>query len=260
MGTCPCVHSAAGTPISCEMTAAKPATRFLIVGTPRSGSHWLISALSGHPDILCGQEELLDDPYLRDHADFAADPWGGLEELWRRGREAQKTVGFKVFYFQCWDYYQEKRHLWYRLGDEKDIAVVFLIRENLLKLALSWKKARLTKQWSIKDPSRRIEVPPVEFDPAELRQMFEHIQAGLARIETFFRGHAQLSVTYEHLFEDPESCLNAIQGFLGVSRLPLVGTFVQQETKPPHVAIRNFAALRRSFVKTEYAAFFDGAS
>ena len=255
MGTYPCVVSAAATAISCD-DVTSPA-RFVIAGTPRSGSHWLVSALNAHPDIACTKDEILDDPYLKDHPDFAADPWAGIQALWQRGCAARKTAGFKVFYFHCWDYYHEHRPIWSRLGADEGLRVLFLTRANLLELALSWMKARLTHQWSIKDAAARIEVPPVEVDAAELSRMFDHIEAGVARMEAFFCTQAQLRVTYEDLFDDTASRLNEIQDFLGVARRPLTGRFAKQETRPPHEAIRNFDALQRTFSGTRYAGFFE---
>ncbi|HXQ24185.1 MAG TPA: hypothetical protein VN812_21060 [Candidatus Acidoferrales bacterium] len=229
--------------------------RFVLAGTPRSGSNWLISALRGHPDIVC-EGEVLDDPYLKDHPEFAADLPRGLANLWQPARSGQRAVGFKLFYFHCWDYYQEKRGIWSTLRDDKDIRIVLLTRNNLLALALSWKKARLTGQWLIRERPVGEATQPLELDPAELWQMFEHIEAGMRRMDQIFLGHPQLRVTYEVFFGDPVSHLNDIQDFLGVARRPLRAELLKQETAPLHHAIRNFAALKQAFADTRFSHFF----
>ena len=229
--------------------------RFIVAGTPRSGSNWLMHALRQHPDIACATE-ILDDPYLKDHPDSAADLPRALAELWQRARSGQKAVGFKLFYFHCWDYYQEKRGIWSTLSNDKDIRIVLLTRNNLLALALSWKKAQLSGQWALHEPALRKIMPPIELDPAELRQTFEHIEAGTARMEHVFLGHPQLRVAYEALFDDPRSHLDEIQDFLGVMRLPLQCQLLKQETAPLHLAIQNFAELKQAFADTRFRGFF----
>lgn len=230
--------------------------RFLIVGTHRSGSNWLASALDSHPDISCAREELLDHPYLTDHPDFAADPWNGLERMWQSAAAERKIFGFRVFYFHVWDYYQEHRAIWDRLRADRSIRIVQLTRLNLLALVVSWKKARLTNQWHIADQRDRRGASRVEFDATELRETFEQIESGVARVSDLFADHPRLSLTYEALFDDTSASIHDIEDFLGVRRLPLQGEYLKLETEALADTVDNFEELRHAFAGTRYEPFF----
>jgi hypothetical protein len=98
--------------------------RFLVVGTPRSGSTWLVESLNTHPSLMC-QGELLDDPYLKEHPLFRAYPWQHIQAYWAFAKFARKKCGFKLFYFHCFEKYKEHQHIWDKLQADRDIRIIF---------------------------------------------------------------------------------------------------------------------------------------
>ena len=231
-------------------------TRFLIAGTPRSGSNWLVSALNSHPMISCASE-LLDDPFLSQTPLFAADPWQGLQSFWQQHGETSSAVGFKLFYFHCWDYHKEHRIIWDRLEADRNIRVVFLTRVNLLRLVLSWTTARLTRQWKLEHGAEAVTPPPVAFEPHVLLETFRSIEEGLVRLDDCFSSHPQLRIEYEQLFDARSDELASLQDFLSVPRQTLHAGLRPQETRPLDRAILNFDSLRREFEGSPYERFFD---
>lgn len=230
--------------------------RFVIAGTPRSGTTWLSSALNTHPEIHCAGE-LLDDPHLHDHPDFAADPWAGLQELFNEPPRGKSVVGFKLFYFHCWDYYQEHRGIWDTLSAERDLRTIFLTRDNLLRLVLSWETARQSGQWVLEKDAPSAEVKPCTLEPPQLMRRFDEIQNGIRRLRAFFANHPSVSLTYEDLFDEPNRSLSEIQALLGVTSRRLSGSQQKQETRTLRQAIANYDEVAAHLRGTPFARFLE---
>ncbi len=228
--------------------------RFVIAGTPRSGSTWLTSALNDHPSIEC-HGELLDDPYLLRNPGFAADPWKGLLDLFRNPPIGKTAVGFKLFYFQCWDYYTEHRGVLDRLAADRDLSVVFLTRGNLLRLVLSWETARTTGRWRLDADVDRVTPPRLTLDPADLLQRFQAIEEGVARLDRMFATHPRLTVAYEELFAAPAAWLNRIFELLSVDPRPVSGRDLRMETRTLREAIANYDQVAAALTGTRYEDF-----
>jgi len=225
-------------------------TKFVIAGLPRSGTNWVVFSLQEHPQVEC-LGEILDKEYLTTNQQFASDPIRGLQDLW--STTAKRAVGFKLFYFHCWESYPEHRGVWDFLQTQQDLKIIILHRENLLKLIVSWELAKKTQRWWTRQP-----VPcddKVAIDPLSLRVRIASLEAGLARIRRTFAAHEQLDISYERLFADRHRHLSNMQNFLGIDQLIVSDRCVQQESRNTEDIIENFADVRRVLVGSLYARF-----
>jgi LPS sulfotransferase NodH len=232
-------------------------TRFVIAGTPRSGTTWLVSALNAHPDVFCAGE-LLDDPHLADNPRFAADPWAGLPKVFESSLGNKAAVGFKIFYFHCWDYHKEHAAIWDRLRDDTDLRVIHFTRTNLLRLVLSWEMARKTDRWALgAGDAPIVDAPRCMLPVPELLRKFSEVETGLERMRDVFQRHHQFSLTYETLFADTERAMGEVEAFIGVQRRFVRGAQRKQETRTLREAIANYDEVAAALSATRYAHFLE---
>jgi LPS sulfotransferase NodH len=203
-----------------------PATRFVILAAPRSGSNLLCTLLNSHPEVLCHHE--IFNPagifYALDHRDGSLDlgtieardraPAAFLERLWR-ARLGQRSTGFKFTRGQ------DERALEIVLHD-RGIRKIVLRRINQLKSYVSAKIAEKTGQWEVyREADLVANRPKIAVDFEEFRRHAAENDRFYAGIEQVLdrTGQSPLCVNYERLFDEDEQA--RWSRFLGVSRLPV---------------------------------------
>ncbi len=232
-----------------------PQTRFLIAGTPRSGTNWLVTELDAHPEIFCGWE-ILDEPEFMEAPAFAGHPWEGLQAFYSASREGKKAAGFKLMYFHCWINYPEHRQIWDKLEADTDIRIIFLTRQNLLRLMVSWETAKQTSQWAVKPGEKALgKALPCVLDPTLLLQSFADIEEGFGRMRSVFAAHPHIDLTYEQLVTANGPCQLAVHHFLGVTPAFQQGRTLKQETRTLREAIRNYDQVAETLAGTRYEWF-----
>ncbi len=241
-------------------------TRFVIVGTARTGSTMLISLINAHSQALTLGEIFRspdaigwDIPAYAQIADksaftlYRSDPLRFLrQEIYREWKPGQKAMGFKIFYYHArqapfsavWDYLQT----------ETDIRVLHIKRRNVLAQYLSLQRAHLTNQWSGRNSNGETE--PMFLSTEECRRHFLWLRAQEAETDTFFAHHPLLEVEYEALVADRAGQMAKVQDFLGLERQDLTPGTRQQRRRPLSAEIANFDALKAEFAGTEWEPFF----
>lgn len=226
--------------------------RFIIAGTPRSGSTWLHSALGSHP-MVDMQGEVLHNEHFDSDPAFAADPWGWLQAFWNSGGKPKKA--FKMFFTDCWeeDFHPEHRHIW-DLIDGAEVGFVFLTRENLLALWVSMVIAQQTGVWNVFKP-REQAAPAVALNVATLERRLSWYENGMARMVSHFSRHPAYHLTYEGLFSDLEGHLRQIQDFVGLQPKNLNGYCLKMETRPLSESITNYDEVALALKGTRFERF-----
>lgn len=246
-----------------------PSTRFLVTGLPRVGTNLILHSLSVHPQVLAYNElfnvhRILwgssavdaepDEAYLTLRNEY---PLRFLEHVLSPEMPGITAVGFKLFYMQAGQEESEKfRLVWPYLQRMKGLKVVDLVRENRLKQAFSWVKARRSRIWLQKgddapDPQEPMAIP---FD--ELHGYFLWYDTMHQVRSELLRGMDTLVVRYEELAEDFPGQIKRIQRHLGVTPLTLPPITRKQRTTPISRAISNYRNLREQFAKTPYLKYF----
>ena len=272
--------------------------KFLIVCNIRTGSTMLCSLLSSHSQVLCFFElfhrHLSSVPFsvpgyqaksknqkivdLRNN-----DPGKFLDrEIYKNHHKKIKAVGFKLLYTQgrsnnpwwnsseydrwwkdvgkepCWN--SDKSNLWQYLKENKDIAIIHLKRNNLLKAKVSALTAQTTGNWGIGatggiDKNNTLVKCELDFD--ECLQDFEASRRMEDETDDFFAEHKRLVITYEELVENTDNITNKIQDFLGLETQNLVVQTQKQATQPISEVIDNYQQLKTEFSNTSWSNFFE---
>lgn len=145
--------------------------------------------------------------YLRDRIDGrdhgAHIRAAGLKAMYSHARNEGTSA-------TAWDY----------LAEETGIAVVHLVRRNLLESFASLKLAHLTGEWHRKPSSAgatRTPAAPLVIDPAECERYFARVLEQRSQAELLFRRHRSITVEYESdLCADFARAVDRIHAFLGV--------------------------------------------
>jgi len=272
--------------------------RFLILSGARTGSHMLAQALNSSPKITCFREVFnpLQDFIQFDvegYDNFSAqalslrsqDPVRFLEErIFCRYPEEVSAVGFKFHYGQFWGF----PGLLERLVEDRELRVLHLKRQNLLRMLVSLKLARATgvfmedtrrkvtlanllraARYPLKAAERlrrRLRSPKafrnasrarVTVSAEELFNFIVRTRMVAAHHDNLFDGHSKRAVWYEDLVDHREEVFSESQSFLGIEPRPLIVTLRRQNPEPLRELIANYDGLYEAFKNTSEAAFFD---
>ena len=225
--------------------------KFILAGTPRSGSTWLQTMLCTVPGLHCGGE-LLGYPNL--YSPQFTDPLSGLMEFWSLTK-IFRSVGFRFFYWQS--NYAVINTALKSLISSNDLKVIFLWRQNLFELVTSWEIAKSDGVWSVTDDRKnnatRLSKPPEFYE-----SKFFEIENGLKSVRELFIGHQFINITYEELVENPVSQVNKIADFLECPHISeIFSNQRKKETRPPQDIHDNYNELRNHFSKSRWETFFN---
>ena len=188
--------------------------KFVLLTCPRSGTHMLKSSLEANPHIVC-LTEMFNPDYIEGKYDYD-DSMPAKRVLdhfiYCDYKPNIKAVGF------CHHRIGAKFGNWPRLLDilkeDKDIAIISLSRENLLRRYLS------VQLQQIKDLDKA-NLKPMKFDPERLLQDFERQTRVINQFNHRFREHSIMQVTYEQMCNDYENTTTKLQEFLEVPLVPV---------------------------------------
>jgi LPS sulfotransferase NodH len=227
--------------------------RFVIESAPRCGSRMLQTALTSHPDVVCGGElfNIDSDEYLgassptRSQADL-------LCEFFARHAVAPAT-GFQLF--RAFDSDWQPLDLAAVASELSGAVVLCLQRRNLLRAYLSHSLARRDGEWEhlVGSPGLR-DTTPIRLEPERV----------VAWVDAYHRGYDQaravfphpLEIVYEDMCRDWEATTARILRALGVRPLAIAPR-TQRVGRPLRTAIANYDELAAQFAGGPFAAWFD---
>lgn len=235
---------------------------FVLLSTQRSGSTWVVDMLNSHPSVVAYSELLLEGARGRPQ-------WGGAKDLlfWNdyyaaahaRGpdrprhdllyayldqvyapRADCRAIGFKLMYGQFGAYPELLEYL-----KSREVAVVHLIRENLLDVLLS-KEAAVERDVFHSRGKERLEDIKIHLDTRQLLQRLEAQRRDVERMRKRFAdsGLPCLEVGYEALVADT-ALFDRILEFLSVppAQAPLGSSLQKLNQAPRADLIANYAAV-----------------
>jgi LPS sulfotransferase NodH len=242
-------------------------SKFLIVGTARTGSTLLVDALNEHSQCLAfGEIFRSSDAIGWDIWPFAghgpadllslyrSDPVRFLSKaIFRRWPKDYRAIGFKLFYYHArqppfssvWDYLRDP-----------SIRVLHLMRRNLLEQYLSLQLAHKTNVWSTTRALER-DPAPINLDASACLAHFASVEKWQQDCATFFADQPVKEVFYEDLAGDLRGSLREITDFLGIAHEDVRTKFVRQRNSPISRAIANYDELKSTFARTKWEVFFE---
>jgi LPS sulfotransferase NodH len=252
-------------------------SKFIILGSPRVGSTWLLSALNSHSNAMV-YGEIFDNKYfladLRYPLAYSLlphetdeyfenlkidDPTGLLDSyIYRKYHEEVKSVGFKLFYDQP-DNEKGRRKIVEYINLDKSIRIIHIQRRNLLNIAASIEMAFKTKKWVKTQASEETKIKPFVLNYEKCLEFFEEREEQQSRYNKLFYYNDIFHLYYEDLVASPGKYFREMQHFLGLEPRQLKGLLHKQNTKPLPVLIKNYEELKTKFSSTKWARYFDEA-
>ena len=224
--------------------------KFLLLTSPRSGTHMLKSSLDAHPNIVC-LTEMFNPDYIRKQFDYddSMPATQVLEKYIYKDYEPEvKAVGFCLHRFGA--AFGNWPNLWNILKENKDISVVSLSRENLLRRYLSVQLQQI-KNLDAAD------LKPISFDPEKLLEDFTMQRKKVDEFNLKFSDHRLINVTYEQLCTNYEETMDKLQEFLEVPAVALKPGTGRRKNPPISDFVVNYNDLKQKFANTEWSKFFD---
>jgi LPS sulfotransferase NodH len=243
-------------------------TRFIVLGRSRTGSNFLRGLLNSHPQVVVYGEIFQNKKEIgwalpgfsnsaRLMQEFHQEPVKFVEKrVYKKFPPNTRAVGFKIFYYHAQD--EDWHPVWDYLKQQREVKVLHITRQNMLRTHLSRKLAMATDTWV--DTSGQTSRPKsVRLDYAECLQDFEQTWNWQQEYPRFFSEHEFMEIVYEDLAADYRPVMKDVLTFLGVeANLDLIKpeTFKQAQT-PLSTAIENYQELKEKFSDTQWAPFFE---
>jgi hypothetical protein len=226
-------------------------TRFLLLSSPRSGTHMLRTALNRHANIVSLAEMFNPDLIEKELYDVSTPATAILREhIFREYPPEIAAVGFILHRGGApigrWE------GIWPELEADLALRVILLHRHDLLRRFLSHCIMRERRR-----SGRGDFVPePRRYEPSELQAEFERYEGELAGFRRRFADHPMLQVSYEELCSDYDATIARIELFLGVGQRPLTPGTRRNPPRPAERLVTNFDELAAAFARSRWAWFF----
>ncbi len=238
------------------------AAPFVILGMPRTGTHYLEELLNVHPNVSSNGELL--NPYDMNWPDNTRLLLSERELLelayqhypTRSGKTALMHVGCKINQPQ----FQERPGFFEQLTRWPHLRVILLIRRNPLESLRSLVQARTSGQWLKYGTCHDSAAPPtVTLTIEECEAYFRAADDFHTQVANSFKPEQVLTIDYEDLLSDPAACLETIWSFLGISlhACSVCTDLRRQEVRPLDETVCNFLELRRHFTGGRYTSYFE---
>lgn len=237
-------------------TAQKQYTKFVIVSTPRSGTHLLRTLLGSHPCIeMHGEAFNRFGQHLLPYSVQDTTAKNILERhLFRPYFEYVQAVGFVLF--RDLDEQWGGENVWETLAGLPELKIILLDRRNCLERMVSLRKSLLDHIWYVgRDEEHARKQVRLRVLQEELVDFIERDLANRAAFCERFSQHGILSIAYEDLLAHPESTHAELLAFLGVPVVRLEPGTGKKETATISSTVDNYAQLQSALQETPYERY-----
>ncbi len=235
--------------------------KFVLIGTARVGSTLLQAYLNQHPNIFCEGEI-----YNTDHLKI----YGKKERLIQKLRNAPvqfvkeygfpkhenkiQSAGFKLFY----EHFRDKRtkKVWDFLAEKKDLKIIHLKRENVLRSLVSLKIAYKTNEWRSFE-EKEDENKEIILTKEECLERFNFLEQNEKFVDNHFSKQPILKLKYKDLVRKKQKAMADIYSFLDTEVIEVAEAAIKrQNPEPLHKLIANFDELKDDFKNSIYIKHF----
>ena len=225
--------------------------RFLILSSPRSGTHMLRTSLNMHPAVEAKTEVFNPDWTRQEAFDKGAPALSILNDhIFREYPAEVRAVGFILH--RSGARFGDWPELWPLLEADTRLRVISVRRYNLLQRYLSYHAMRDRNQ------GRPLCARQIPADV--LRDEFELREHELAEFDRRFADHPMIKLGYEELCRDYRAAMRRVQTFIGVRYAWITPGTERNRQVPLREAIANFDELAAAFANTRWSWFFQEAA
>jgi len=243
-----------------------PPIPFLVVCNERTGSNFLLGALSTHPKI-----NHIYEPFSKYNLEKKGEmkkvhQLGAVTYLQHRlkGKGRETHLGFKFLYHQFDKHFAERL----TISDMDDVInyitkmtslkVIHLKRRNKLRLLVSSRLAEKTKKYLIYFSWQRETRARITLTPRECEAFFERVTRSEAYCDMLFANHTTvLNLTYEDLTASFDHETARVMDYLGVTHRNLYPMLTKQTVRPLTDIVTNYDQLKRYFTGSCWESYFD---
>lgn len=223
-------------------------SKFIIVGSFRSGTTLLNESLASHPALSVTFEAFHENSLAGNvlWRDSAPVPFS-------KGRDFLDYVlsvydGFKVLYHQLpppnplWDYIFKK-----------NIKIIHVVRENLAEIVVSFMLCHKSGVWQNRDGCEPFE-ETIVIDPVIMEEKIASIEKSCNEFSCLFP--LVYTVYYENMIKSWEETIRSTCDFLEIDYFPLP-QITKKRTNKLKAVLANFKDHQAYFKATPYAKYFE---
>lgn len=251
-------------------TRSPSMSRFVVLGTQRTGTTLLVTSLANHPDILCFGEsfktfqprskvDTRDSGYLTFREQRISRRIGHY--LWRRrvteefldelyAAEPRAAVGFKLMFNQIGNNASIVEYL-----IRNDVKAINVYRDNVLKTLVS----RLSAQSSGVFHATRATTRPKVVVPTEslLRRLRKLESEKDCWVRHLGNRLPMMRISYEEFVANPDHHGAQVLGFLGVSKMQLRSALAKLNPDNLEAVVENLAEVKRVISGSPFEAYLN---
>jgi LPS sulfotransferase NodH len=223
--------------------------KFMILTSPRCGTHMLRTSIDTHPNAVCLTEMFNPDYTEKLYPFTESTPARAILDryIFCDYPAEVNAVGFCLHRLDA--RFGNWPDLWKILEEMDDLAIISLRRENLLRRFCSFE---LAIQALRGHPSESR-----SFEKVYLQADFERHASKIKELDQRFRRHPLITVTYEELSDNYGPTMERVQEFLGLQLVALRPATRRQKAVRMSEKVANYEQLKADFAGTPWAAFFD---
>ncbi|MDH4229819.1 MAG: Stf0 family sulfotransferase [Nitrospirota bacterium] len=237
------------------------ATPFVVVTTGRSGSNLLKSLLNAHGQVRAYGElfrtvgrvgwDLPFHPRIGPPLQLMDRNPGAFLERYLYGTQPfpLQAVGFKLFYHHAQRGGRNK--VWDYLAGRRDIRVIHLKRQNILRTYVSTVQAHRSGVWH----STRATISdtgPLHIEPKRCLEFLVNTRKRQEETDRLFSRHRLLTLHYEKLAADKNAAMKQVCDLLGIPFRPTETPLRKQGGKDLEESIANYEELKSHLSETEW--------
>jgi len=231
-----------------QLFGDKKYDKFIVITRSRTGSNLLMSFLNSHPDIIAKGEL-----FRRLKGRTCKQVW---EETYTKKPKHIKYVGFKIFYYHPLD--SEDKEVWDYIKKDKNIKLIHLTRNNMLKTVISRQIADKTNVWGNKNRNNiQLSDKQVEININACLNEFKLTQESENKTRNKFKRDIFLEITYEDLVKDCQNRMNEIFKFLELEETTVKSSYKKQNKENIEDLVINYNDLRLAIEKSKWSYILD---
>ena len=218
--------------------------KFVVITRSRTGSNLLISLLDSHPNV-----QTYGEIFSRLNGQTARDIWS---YCFSKKSRKLKYLGFKIFYYHPQD--SEDQTVWNYILEDKNIKIIHLTRDNMLRTVVSNQVAHKTDAWVNHDPDLSEDLDKrIELNVDECLKEFKKIKEWENNTRDKFRNHDIFEMSYEELAIDRQKSADNVFKFLSLPSSKVNTTLQKQNKERLEDLILNYEAVRAALQNTKWS-------